>query len=91
MTRALIGLNQTELALEVGLTQRCVHQLERGDTEPRRATVRVIELFWRDRGIHFEDMADGGFRIAARPSLFGASSLVPAPNEPPQSRRAADY
>ncbi len=72
MTRALIGWSQTELAQRVGLTQRCVHQLERGDTEPRRATVRVIELLWLEQGIQFEDLADGGFRVSARPDLFGA-------------------
>lgn len=70
MTRALIGWSQTELAQRVGLTQRSVHKLEQGGTEPRRATVRVIEQLWREQGIEFEDMADGGFRLRARPALF---------------------
>ena len=70
MTRALIGWSQTELAQRVGLTQRSVHKLEQGDTEPRRATVCVIEQLWAEQGIAFEDLADGGFRVTARPALF---------------------
>lgn len=77
MTRALIGWSQTELAHRVGLTQRSVHKLEQGDTEPRRATVRVIEELWREQGIEFEDLADGGFRVRARPELFDGGGSRP--------------
>jgi transcriptional regulator with XRE-family HTH domain len=70
LTRALIGWSQTELAQRVGLTQRSVHKLEQGDTEPRRATVHVIEALWREQGIEFDDLADGGFRLRARPELL---------------------
>jgi DNA-binding XRE family transcriptional regulator len=70
MTRALIGWSQSDLALRVGLTQRSVHKLEQGDTEPRRATVRVIEQLWAEQGIEFEDLTDGGFRVSAHPALF---------------------
>ena len=49
-----------------------------GDTEPRRATVRMIEQLWHEQGIEFEDLADGGFRLRARPELFDgrASDLL---------------
>ncbi len=70
MTRALIGWSQSDLALRVGLTQRSVHKLEQGDTEPRRATVYVIKQLWAEQGIEFEELADGGFRVSARPALF---------------------
>jgi transcriptional regulator with XRE-family HTH domain len=76
--RALIGWSQTELAQRAGLTQRSVHKLEQGDTEPRRATVRVIEALWRQQGVEFEDLADGGFRLRARPELFSDSAAAQA-------------
>ena len=41
MARAMLGWSQSELGAHVGLTQRAIHKLEQGDTEPRRATVRV--------------------------------------------------
>ncbi len=64
--RAILGWSQSELGLRVGLTQRAIHKLEQGDTEPRRATVRAIEEVWRGQGIEFEDLADGGFRLNVR-------------------------
>lgn len=64
--RAILGWSQSELGLHVGLTQRAIHKLEQGDTEPRRATVRAIDAVWREQGIDFEDFADGGFRVNVR-------------------------
>ena len=70
MARAVLGWSQSELGVHVGLTQRAIHKLEQGDTEPRRATVHAIEEVWRDQGIEFEDLADGGFRVIVRSSLL---------------------
>lgn len=70
MARAAIGWSQSELAFRVHLTQRSVHKLEQGDTEPRRATVRAIERLWQEQGIEFEDLADGGFRVSVRCQLL---------------------
>jgi transcriptional regulator with XRE-family HTH domain len=79
MARAALGCNQSELACAVGMTQRSVHKLEQGDTEPRRATVFAIEKFWRERGIEFEDLDDGGFRIVIHSALLdGATRPQPA-------------
>ena len=78
MARAVIGWSQSELAFRVGLTQRSIHKLEQGDTEPRRATVRAIELFWREQGIEFEDLADGGFRVLVRSRLLDGPITTPA-------------
>jgi transcriptional regulator with XRE-family HTH domain len=82
MARAVLGWSQSEFGARVGLTQRAIHKLEQGNTEPRRATVRAIEEVWRERGIEFEDLADGGFRVSVRSSLLDR----PAPAE---SRRHA--
>lgn len=77
MARAVIGWSQNDLASRVGLTQRSIHKLEQGDTEPRRATVRAIELVWREQGIEFEDLADGGFRVTVHSPLLDGSAKAP--------------
>jgi transcriptional regulator with XRE-family HTH domain len=82
MARALLGWSQSELALRVGLTQRGIHKLEQGDTEPRRATVRAIEAVWHDEGIEFEDTPDGGFRVTVRAVLIDRPGAAPALRRP---------
>jgi DNA-binding XRE family transcriptional regulator len=78
MARALIGLSQSEFGHNVGLTQRAIHKLEQGDTDPRRATARAIEEVWRAHGIDFEDLADGGFRVTVRPETIDRPAAPPA-------------
>jgi DNA-binding XRE family transcriptional regulator len=71
--RAVLGQSQTEFAHQVGLTQKSVHRIEQGAVEPKLRTRRVIEQCWRDSGIGFEDLMDGGFRITVQgPVLFRA-------------------
>lgn len=89
MARALLGWSQSELANRVGLTQRGIHKLEQGDTDPRRATVRSIEAVWHDEGIEFEETADGGFRLTVRAGLIDRSYTAPdrgAPSVVPRAR-----
>jgi DNA-binding XRE family transcriptional regulator len=64
LVRAIVGWSQTELGRRVGLTQRAIHKLEQGETEPRRTTVRALEEIWREQNIEFEDLAEGGFRVS---------------------------
>lgn len=61
LARAVLGWSQSELGAHVGLSQRTIHKLEQGETEPRRATVRAMEFIWREQGIQFEDFSDGSF------------------------------
>jgi transcriptional regulator with XRE-family HTH domain len=83
IARALLCWSQGELALHVGLTQRAIHKLEQGETEPRRATVYALEQVWRDEGIEFED--DGhGFRLIVRGALLDHPAAKPT-----KRRRAA--
>jgi transcriptional regulator with XRE-family HTH domain len=70
MARAVLGWSQSELGSRVGLTQRSIHKIEQGDTEPRRATVRAIEQVWAGEGLVFEDLGDGGFRVIVRAALL---------------------
>jgi len=70
--RAVLGWSQTELARRVGLTQRAIHKLETGNTEPRRKTIKVLEEIWREQNIQFNDRADGGFQIEVDAGAFRA-------------------
>lgn len=70
IARAVLGWSQTEFASRAGLTQRAVHKLEQGDTEPRRTTVRVIEEIWRELGIEFDEIPGGGFSVHVPPALL---------------------
>jgi transcriptional regulator with XRE-family HTH domain len=70
LARAVLGWSQSELGLRVGLTQRAIHKLEKGESAPRRTTVRAIEEIWRAQNIEFEDLPDGGFRVSVRASVL---------------------
>jgi ribosome-binding protein aMBF1 (putative translation factor) len=73
--RAVLGWSQTELARRVGLTQRAIHKLEIGDTEPRRKTVEALEQIWRDQSIQFNDRTDGGFQMEIRARALRATDF----------------
>jgi DNA-binding XRE family transcriptional regulator len=61
--RAVLGLSQDQLALQVGLTQRSIHRIEQGDVQPKMRTILMIERFLTSQGIAFENLRDGGFRL----------------------------
>jgi transcriptional regulator with XRE-family HTH domain len=77
LARGVLGWSQSELGLRVGLTQRAIHKLEQGETEPRRTTVRAIEAVWREQGIEFDDLADGGFAVTVRAPVLDRPATVP--------------
>lgn len=79
LARAVLGWSQTDLGRRIGLTQRAIHKLEQGETEPRRTTVRALEGIWREQNIEFEDLADGGFRATIRASVFGGRKKTKQP------------
>jgi DNA-binding XRE family transcriptional regulator len=64
--RAVLMLSQDQLAARVGLTQKSIHRIEQGAVEPKVRTIFTIEQFWRDNGIVFENLPDGGFRLVIR-------------------------
>jgi DNA-binding XRE family transcriptional regulator len=72
--RAILALSQDQLAARLGLTQKSVHRIEQGAVEPKVRTIYTIQQFWRDHGIAFENLTDGGFRLIIRgPSLLRQS------------------
>ena len=68
--RAVLGLSQVQLAHHIGLTQKSVHRIERGDVQPKVRTILMIEQFWRQRGIRFENLNNGGFRLVVEGSVL---------------------
>ena len=82
MARAVLGWSQSELAARAGLIQRSIHKLEQGGSDPRRATVRAIEMVWQEQGLEFEDLADGGFRVSIRARLLDDPAPHRRPNRP---------
>lgn len=73
IARAVLQWSQTDLAHRVGLTQRAIHMIEQGDTEPRRATVLAIDEVFRQEGIVFTD--DGtGLHVSAGHDLLDRES-----------------
>ncbi|HET7805138.1 MAG TPA: helix-turn-helix transcriptional regulator [Pseudolabrys sp.] len=70
LARAVLGWSQSELGFRIGMTQRAIHKLEQGETEPRRTTMRALEEVWREHSIEFEDLADGGFRVSIRAAVL---------------------
>jgi transcriptional regulator with XRE-family HTH domain len=87
LARAVAGLSQSDLAARVGMTQRSIHKLEQGGTEPRRSTVAAVERLWREYGIEFEDLGDGGFRAVVRAPALVRSA--PVPSKQPRRRRSS--
>jgi len=79
LARAVLGWSQSELGRRIGLTQRAIHKLEQGETQPRRSTMWALEEIWQEQDIKFEDLADGGFRVSI------PSSALSRPDE--RSRR----
>jgi transcriptional regulator with XRE-family HTH domain len=81
LARAVLGWSQSELGRRIDLTQRAIHKLEQGDTQPRRTTVRALEEIWHEHDIKFEDLAAGGFRVSI------PSSALSRPEQPRRQRR----
>jgi len=77
IVRGVLGWSQSELGKRVGLSQRAIHKLEQGETEPRRATFHSIEEIWKESGIDFDDFPDGGFRVNVRWAVLESEPRVP--------------
>jgi transcriptional regulator with XRE-family HTH domain len=78
LVRAVLGWSQSELGFRIGMTQRAIHKLEQGETEPRRTTMRALEEIWREHHLEFEDLADGGFRVSVRAEVLDEPLTVKA-------------
>jgi DNA-binding XRE family transcriptional regulator len=68
--RAVLGLSQDQLAVQIGLTQRSVHRIEQGEVQPKVRTIVMIERFLTAQGIAFENLRDGGFRLIVETAVL---------------------
>jgi len=64
--RALLGWNQQELARQARVGIVTVHQFEAGLSEPRRATIEVIQRAFESAGVEFIDENGGGPGVRLR-------------------------
>jgi DNA-binding XRE family transcriptional regulator len=61
--RAVLRWSQTELGKKAQITQRAIHRLEKAAVEARHLTqVRIDEAF-KDAGIVFTELPNGGFEL----------------------------
>jgi DNA-binding XRE family transcriptional regulator len=75
--RAVLGLSQEQFASCIGLTQKSIHRIEQGAVQPKRYTVLKIQQFWFERGILFESLRNGGFRLTVDADVLLRSHDVP--------------
>jgi transcriptional regulator with XRE-family HTH domain len=82
MARAALGWTQAEFGRFLGMSQRAIHRIEQGHSEPRRTTLLAIESLLRKAGFKIEDRGDGGFAMAVPGTMLGepAQPDVAAPS-----------
>jgi transcriptional regulator with XRE-family HTH domain len=82
MARAALGWSQAELGRFLGMSQRAIHRIEQGHSEPRRTTLLALESLLRKAGFKIEDRGDGGFSMVVPGTMLGelAQPDVAAPS-----------
>jgi transcriptional regulator with XRE-family HTH domain len=71
MARAALGWSQAEFGRFLGMSQRAIHRIEQGHSEPRRTTLLAIESLLRKAGFKIEDRSDGGFSMVVPGTMLG--------------------
>jgi transcriptional regulator with XRE-family HTH domain len=71
MARAALGWSQAEFGRFLGMSQRAIHRIEQGHSEPRRTTLLAIESLLRKAGFKIEDRSDGGFSLVVPGTMLG--------------------
>jgi transcriptional regulator with XRE-family HTH domain len=71
MARAALGWSQAEFGRFLGMSQRAIHRIEQGHSEPRRTTLLAIESLLYKAGFKIEDRSDGGFCMIVPASMLG--------------------
>jgi transcriptional regulator with XRE-family HTH domain len=72
MARAALGWSQAEFGRCLGMSQRAIHRIEQGHSEPRRTTLLAIESLLRKTGFKIEDRGDRGFSFVVPGTMLGA-------------------
>jgi len=71
MARTALGWSQAEFGRFLGMSQRAIHRIEQGHSEPRRTTLLAIESLLRKAGFKIEDRPDGGFAMVVPGTMLG--------------------
>lgn len=71
--RAVLGWSQTELGKKAKVTQRAIYRLEKAASQARRSTAVRIDQAFKDAGIEFARLPNGGFKMIV-PSYVLTSS-----------------
>ena len=71
MARAALGWSQAEFGRFLGMSQRAIHRIEQGHSEPRRTTLLAIESLLRKAGFKIEERSDGGFSLVVPGTMLG--------------------
>jgi transcriptional regulator with XRE-family HTH domain len=74
MARAALGWSQAEFGRFLGMSQRAIHRIEQGHSEPRRTTLLAIESLLRKAGFRIEDRGDGGFSMVVPGTMLGEAA-----------------
>jgi transcriptional regulator with XRE-family HTH domain len=74
MARAALGWSQAEFGRFLGMSQRAIHCIEQGHSEPRRTTLLAIESLLRKAGFKIEDRGDGGFSMVVPGTMLGEAA-----------------
>jgi hypothetical protein len=58
----------------LGMSQRAIHRIEQGHSEPRRTTLLAIESLLRKAGFRIEDRGAGGFSMVVPGTMLGEAA-----------------
>jgi transcriptional regulator with XRE-family HTH domain len=62
--RAVLGWSQTELGKRAKVTQRAIYRLEKAAARARHQTENRINKAFKDAGVEFEELPNGGFEMS---------------------------
>jgi transcriptional regulator with XRE-family HTH domain len=62
--RAVLGWSQTELGKRANITQRAIYRLEKAAVRPRHGTEARITKAFKDAGVEFVELPNGGFEMS---------------------------
>jgi transcriptional regulator with XRE-family HTH domain len=71
--RAVLGWSQTELGKRAKVTQRAIYRLEKAAARARHQTEARINNAFKDAGVEFEELPNGGFEMSVPSQLVARS------------------
>lgn len=71
--RAVLGWSQTELGRRARVTQRAIYRLEKAAAQARHQTEVRINKAFKDAGVAFQELPNGGFEMSVPSELVTKS------------------